>query len=321
MKTITTLALFFLYSLNFLFAEAPLPGTIPDKLTIGKMQILEKLADATSVTVQCSAPGMKTFSKTVNIPADFDSVEDITSVVESIQVEIAEPSDPTTEIWLGASIADAIGDVQFQAVQTFKLEKVYSGGEPSYQIPSWAGNLYFLFVNQGIYFPGAQSASFIGKDFEFPLQVNEGWITAGYFGNGFLKVVTSSGTYYYDWNTGVRVNVDESLEVSQATFEDIIYVRGDNVYYTVYPEWNYVPWLQVKAPANGVITLNVSSMNGYTPIGVYVRSFKEIRTGTEQPPQPYSPGMTLKVKPGQTVYIWFDFSSWVWGMGSSSGKG
>jgi hypothetical protein len=320
MKTIYTLLSFFFFTFTSIFAQAPLPGTVPDKLVTGKMQILEKLADAMTVTVECAAPGMKTFVQRVNIPKNFDSIDDITSVVESIQVKIST-TDPTVEFELSASVADAIGDVQFRAINIFKLEKVYGKEGVSYQVPSWAGDLYFWLANQGIYFPDVQSASFIGKDFEFVLEVNNGWISAGYFGNGFLKVVTSSGTYYYDWNTGKRVSNNAFMSGPKVAFEDVHIIEDGNVYRTLYPEWNYVPWLEVKVPANGIVTLDVQSINDWQPSAVWMRSFHQVRTGTEPPPQQYTPGMILDLKPGSTVYFWFDFPDWVWGSGDSGGKG
>lgn len=325
MKTILTILTSVIIAITPVFGQKSLLA-IPDSLPIGKIQVLANLADAKTVTVECSAPGMETFYKEVSIPSNFQSIEEISEAIETVQVTIT-PTDPSAEIMLHAQIKNAIGDVQFEAWQGFILEKVYGeDGVISYQVPTWVGDLYFTLVNSRVYFAGAQTAYFVGGNDEFQLDIAEdGFISLGNFGNGFLKIVTSSGIYFYDLNTGKKASSPSSGFVVNSQFDDIQLVEDVGyVSRTLCPEWNYVPWLQVTAPENGVITLDVLSANGFTPTGVWVRSLEQFRTGEALAPMQYTPGMTITVKPGQTVYVWFDFSDWVWGMGvyeDGGGKG
>lgn len=323
MKTILNILLPLFIAITPVSGQTSLP-VIPESLPIGKMQVLEKLAGAKTITVECSAPGMEAFYEEVSIPSDFQSIEEISRAIETIQVTIA-PADPSATIVLYAQIKDSAGSVQFEAWQEFNLDKVYGeDGVVSYQVPTWVGNLYFTFAHPRVFFPDAQVAYYVGTEGEYELEIaDDGFISVNNSEPGFLKIITPTGIYFYDLNTGKRVTNSSSGFVVTSQFDDIQTIEGGYVYQALYPEWNYSPWLQVTAPKNGVITLDVLSANGFTPTGVWVRSLEQFRTGESSPPLQYSQGMTISVKPGQTVYVWFDFPDWVWGMGTyeDGGKG
>ena len=312
---------FICFTMAFLAASPVFSADIPEYLPIGKMETLEKLSSASKINVKCSAPGEKTFRQTVVLPKDFQSTDEVALALEEVKVEI--PPNPVVTFTLSAEIIDLSGEVTFEAERSFQLEKVYGKEGLRFEAPYWAGDLYFWLTNPGVYFPDAEKAYFFGEWGGYSeLDVQTGHIQTGYYGDGVLLVVTSSGKYYYDWNTGKRISGSSSVDGPEFSVENIRKVDSDEYLgYVLYPEWEYVPWLEIQIPPSGEIELNINSMNGYRPTGVWLRTMDQMRSKEYTDPVPYYRGVSVEGTPGDTIYLFFDFPDYVWGMGSSGGGG
>lgn len=309
-------------------ASAQIPGTPeinpPDSLPIGKMGVLKQLASAESFFVQCHVDDDEVFYLDKNL-AEVNSIDDVKTAIDAVRVGFAV-EDPTAEIELRAVVRDSNNQPLFEASSWINLEKYYEvGGGVKYRVPYWAGSLYFWSSNLNVSFPGVMAASMIDQEGnEYELEIWNGQIEFGWqIDNGFLKVVTRAGVYFYDFNTGEKINRVGSVVKPMSDFEDFMAIDlVGPLNQTLYPEYGYCPWLQVKVPADGKIKIGrVHSGNNWAPIGVWVSTLKQVNENTCPPPLRYYDGMTIDAESGTTVFIWFDFAPWVWNQNINGGKG
>ncbi len=296
---------------------------IPSELPIGNLQIVDLLADVSIVKIECTANSAQDpFVATFHVEG-FDGVREISRLISSVRVNL-ELSDPKDDVTIRGSLQDEDGEELFNAFHSFRLEKAYDkDGNVSWQVPSWAGNLYFQPVVQRIYLPGVQSASLIDNDGRIipvsvtPNRINlSGWTLTEVY--KYLAIQTSDGQrYLYDGQTGVLVedqNVSFDNQMSVAGIE-LVELEDDSLVLQLQPEFGYVPWIETDFGTEGIL-LDVESYWGVRPISVWIISLDEIRRGQSPEPIQYQRGMILEGS--GTVYLYFEFSPWLYEAGGGA---
>ncbi len=260
-------------------------------LSIGNSAVVENLAKASTITVQCwaitaNAPFKQVFSGLQNIR----STNDILTIVNSAVVEI-RVKDPLDTIYISAVIKDAGGNDLFVSNNSFTLTKAYDSlNQPRWDTPYYAGNLSFQLMTTRIYVAGATSENTYlqhRNGDRYQLNVVDGWIEIpgeynSYWSGFFNELVI--GNDRYDMNTGSLLR----SQLARPTFLNVDFPNvqsvGLNSQNTVLLEtnifWGSVPNFQVTVPGNRFkVEVQDLRYSWTAPIAIHVASLADLRAG------------------------------------------
>lgn len=307
-----------------------IPVSVPDRISIGEIAVIEALAKATSVNVICgSASTFRPFTTTWSL-GTVKSIDDIKKVVEMIYVDFVT-TDPKEQINLSVYISDSSGRSLFRSETSFQLEKVYDSlsNKYVYNAPYYAGNLWFNLSDTELYIPDAKVAHMVNRNGDI-YQLNvfaggriqiPGWMNR----SGEFSELVVDGVRY-DMNTGIQLRAEKCqprfLNVDFSLVQRVDYTTGLNSIYAA-PQYGYIPNTEIK-PTNNQLKLEFQAGQwGWVyPISVYIATLDDLKPGGKGwKVYPYSTGMSIPVVPGTTYYVWPEYQDNQIGSGISSTTG
>lgn len=338
-KIILATAILFAIFVNAMVAnaESKSPGMhqqtahtdqVPERVDVGDFSILSAVAKIHEVRIVCSADSApEDFTRQFMV--SFNTIEALKQLISEIGINL-KVQDPEDDIDLKVTLHDEDGFVLFNAENIINLRKVYDkDGNVSYQVPINSGMLYFLPSSFEIEFPNAMSAYLINGDgTKYNLKVDDDTITI-YGWHRYQKfkqliVQTANGEeYIYSALTGQKMDA-ENLTVNTGTFgfhgiREMPLDDQGKLLLDMSPESEYTPWIQVDASELDSVMLDVVSKRGFEPIAVWVASIEKLRSGNDPEPMKYQEGMT--VEGDGTIYLWFEFPEWLYGIDMKYGEG
>jgi len=306
-------------------SAAPVPPTsvVPKHLAIGGAAVVETLAQADTLEVYCTASSATTkFFRKVKLTS-IASPDDIIPIVQSISPSF-DITDAKDFITLTGIIRGPDSVELFRSERTFQMEKLGYGidGEPRYQAPSWAGDMYFVIQDLYYHIDGATEGYMIALNGDiYQLNVIDGMVQVSSWMNysgQFSELVINNGQYRFDMITGdLMKTVIASIDARSVQIHKIENAGHDGNIVSITPEPQYgtpstfkvniADWRQQS------FQLQVDNQNDQwwlKPLVIKVARLDDLKPGgIGWTKFPYQHGMWINVPTTGVWYIYPEYKS------------
>lgn len=298
-----------------------------ENLSIGNSAVVENLAKAKTITVQCwaitaNAPFKQTYGGLENLKSTVEIVAIINSSIVEIMVK-----DPLDTIYVSASIKDAGGNELFVSNNSFTLVKSYDyvTKKPKWEPPYYAGNLYFQMMDTRVFVEGSTVAYMLHRNGDmYMLNVWNGFVEIPGWMNSYGSAYFSElviGDKRYDMNTGSLLGSKLArpmmMNVQFANVERVSLNNQNTAVLNTNVYWGSIPNFEVYATGNrfkvSVVDLR---QNWVYPIAIHIATLDDLRPGKKGwTIYPYQTGIEVVTVPNANYFIKVEYQNSDIGLG------